>query len=104
MTYDDTTKFDSSVDRAFQEGDISFSHGQGTKSVDSVPLPSPSRNVDGNEWGNDDDNDGLPLGVFVALLALLVIFVYRKSQHRQQRDCSRGTYHRVQVAPDKRDQ
>jgi hypothetical protein len=101
---DHDTKFDSTGDGAFQGGDISFSHGQEIKSVDSVPLPSPNRNVDGNDWGNNDDDDGLPLGVFAALLALLVFFVYRKSQHRQQRDCSRGTYHRVQADSDKRDQ
>ena len=86
----------------FQGGNISNSQGQEINSLGSVPSPSSSKNANWNEGGYDDD--GFPVGIFVVLLALLAILVYRKSQHRQQRDCSRAGYQRVQVAPDKRDQ
>ena len=62
-------------------------------------VPSLNTDTDGYAWELDDDEGGFPLGLFIALLAVFIFFVYRKSQNRNEasRDCtSRGGYQRVQ--------
>ena len=66
-----------------------------------VPSPSanaPQNNI-GNEWDFDDDDD-FPVGLFIALLAALALFVFKKSRDSRSsntdpRNCSGGGYQPV---------
>ena len=62
-------------------------------------VPSLNTDTDGYAWDLDDDEGGFPAGLFIALIAVFIFFVYRKRQNRNEasRDCtSRGGYQRVQ--------
>mmetsp|Transcript_15451 Transcript_15451/g.33454 ORF Transcript_15451/g.33454 Transcript_15451/m.33454 type:complete len:1872 (+) Transcript_15451:150-5765(+) len=84
--------------------------GENTYDTNNMNVPSgqepnslgtPSASNNGNSWEYGDEDDGFPVGLFIALLAIFIFFVYRKSQSSNgqpdPRNCaSRGGYQRVQ--------
>mmetsp|Transcript_32221 Transcript_32221/g.58264 ORF Transcript_32221/g.58264 Transcript_32221/m.58264 type:complete len:145 (+) Transcript_32221:74-508(+) len=84
-----------------QEGDPFNNNLPSTNSLNNnaaAPLTNANTYDGNNSWDYDDD-DGFPTGLFIALLALFIFFIYRKStqsQQQEQRNCTtRGGYQPV---------
>jgi len=71
-----------------------------SNALDNDVAATPSTNTFDENLGWDDfDDDGFPAGLFVALLAIFIFFVYRKSTQRNQQEANcttRGGYQPVQ--------
>ena len=84
-----------------QEGDPFNNNVPSANSLNNnAAAPSTNANTyDGNNSWDYDDDDGFPTGLFIALLALFIFFIYRKStqsQQQEQRNCTtRGGYQPV---------
>jgi len=75
-----------------------YYQGENTYSNNAASSPTANAYPD-NSWYEDDD-DGFPTGLFIALLAIFLFFVYRKrSQSFQEdtRNCARGGYQPVRA-------
>merc|ERR1712013_203126 len=87
---------------AGQEGDQYNNVVPSGNALDNNAGAAPSPNaVDDIDWDPFEDDDGFPPGLFIALLALLLFLVYRKStqsNHQQQANCTtRGGYQPVRA-------